>query len=251
MNPMEPITKCTCCGSTKLSLSHVLWPSLIQEWAISDTEVEYINRQQGLRCMDCGASLRTMALSQAIMRCLHFDGVFKEFVRSKKYKKLKVLEINTAGNLTQFLRQMPGHVLVTYPQVDMMGMPFQENQFDLVVHSDTLEHVQDPIKALAECRRVLKNEGYCVYSVPIIVGRLTRSRKGLPPSYHGIEDRTSSDYLVYTEYGADAWEHLIIAGFSECRILSLEYPAAQVLIGVKTNSHTRTQQRSVLGLGKK
>ena len=39
---------------------------------------------------------------------------------------------------------------------------------------------------LAEfCRRVLKPEGALCFTVPKIVGRLTRSRDGLPKSYNG------------------------------------------------------------------
>src|SRR5207248_3016475 len=41
------------------------------------------------------------------------------------------------------------------------------------------------------------------------------------------------DFQVRTEYGADAWKHLVRAGFGECRIQSLEYPAAQALVGVR------------------
>jgi hypothetical protein len=53
----------------------------------------------------------------------------------------------------------------------------------------------------------------------------------MPPSYHGSEAQPI--YLVHTEYGADAWKHVIRAGFQECRIFSLEYPAALALVGVK------------------
>jgi hypothetical protein len=97
-----------------------------------------------------------------------------------------------------------------------------------------LEHIHDPIQALSESRRVLNPGGFCCFTIPIVVDRLTRTREGLVPSYHGENGSNKSDLLVYTEYGADAWKQLVQAGFDECRIYSLEYPAAQALVGVKS-----------------
>lgn len=85
---------------------------------------------------------------------------------------------------------------------------------------------------LSECCRVLKSDDFCSFTIPMIVDRVTISREGLPPSYHGSGEE-KSDLLVYTEYGCDAWKHVIKAGFQECRIFSLEYPSAQALVAVK------------------
>src|SRR5262249_28097788 len=105
----------------------------------------------------------------------------------------------------------------------------------------TLEHVPRPVEALAECRRVLRNGGVCAFTVPQIVGRLSIARAGLPSSYHG-SSANPSDCLVHTEYGADAWKHVIQAGFDECRISVLEYPAALALIGVRNRLPLRVDE---------
>jgi len=123
---------------------------------------------------------------------------------------LRVLEVNEAGTLTKFLAKMTRRVLACYPQVDMQAMPYANNHFDLVVHSDTLEHVLDPVKALSECHRVLKPGGFCCFTIPIVFGRLTRSRRGLPASYHGREDDKLNDYVVATEYGSDFWGDVLL-----------------------------------------
>jgi SAM-dependent methyltransferase len=223
---------CSCCGGADLRPRRVLWPALIHEWELAPAEVEYIDRQQGLQCTRCGSNLRSMALAHALLAHFGFAGVFSEFVISPIAGALKVLEINDAGTLTQFLCRMPQHTLIRYPQSDMMKLAFAEHSFDVVIHSDTLEHVPDPIAGLRECRRVLVPRGICAYTVPIIVDRLTRSRTGLPPSYHGSA-ANPGDCLVHTEYGADAWKHPLLAGFSECRIIAKEYPAGQALIAVR------------------
>jgi SAM-dependent methyltransferase len=113
----------------------------------------------------------------------------------------------------------------------MTALPFADGAFDVVVHSDTLEHVPRPVRGLAECRRVLRPGGFCAFTVPMVVGRLTVSREGLPPSYHGSPSNPA-DCLVHTEYGADAWGHVVRAGFAECRLFALEHPAAHALVGV-------------------
>jgi ubiquinone/menaquinone biosynthesis C-methylase UbiE len=156
----------------------------------------------------------------------------KQFVLSDIAKEMRVLEVNQAFMLTQFFKEMPNHVLAVYPQVDMMDLPFEENQFDLVVHSDTLEHVEHPVRGLSECFRVLKPGGFCAFTIPMIVDRLTMSRQGLPFSYHGSPDNPP-DNIVHTEYGADAWKHVVQAGFEECRIFSMDFPTAQAMVGRK------------------
>jgi SAM-dependent methyltransferase len=225
------IEACACCGGADLVSGKVLWPKLIEEWGLSDDETSYIDRQQGLHCPKCGCNLRTMALALAICSCYGYRGTFRRFVRKFSARRLRVLEVNEAGNLTKFLSKLPKHRLAKYPAVDMMRMPFANMSYDLVVHSDTLEHVHQPIVALAECYRVLAPGGFCVFTIPVIVDRMTRSRVGLAPSYHGDVTERSPDFMVQTEYGADAWQHLILAGFKDCRIITPEFPSALAFVG--------------------
>jgi SAM-dependent methyltransferase len=233
MTATSPIETCICCGSRELAASKGLWPALIQEWGLSDYETQYVDRQQGFHCGRCHSNLRTMALALAICRCYNYDGTFAQFIRKFKTRRLRVLEVNEAGGLTPFLSKLPRHVIGRYPELDMMRMPYRENSFDLVLHSDTLEHVPEPVVGLTECYRVLSRGGYCVFTIPVIVDRMTRSRAGLPPSYHGNPDQPSSDYKVQTEYGCDAWRHLICAGFRECRLITPEFPSALAFVGVR------------------
>jgi SAM-dependent methyltransferase len=174
-----------------------------------------------------------MALALAICRSYGHSSVFKDFIRQFKNRELRVLELNEVGGLTQFLSELPKHHLAKYPQVDMMRMPYPDCSYDLVVHSDTLEHITNPVSALAECYRVLAPGGYCVFTIPVIVGRLTRSRAGLPQSYHGDSSQRAADFAVQTEYGCDAWQHLILAGFQECRLITPEFPSALAFVGAR------------------
>jgi hypothetical protein len=69
--------------------------------------------------------------------------------------------------------------------------------------------------------------------VPIIVDRMTRSRAGLPDSYHGDPNQRLADFVVQTEYGCDAWKQVFLAGFQECRVITSEFPSALALVGAR------------------
>ena len=116
---------------------------------------------------------------------------------------------------------------------DMQNLAIDSDIFDFVIHSDTLEHVPNPVKALEECRRVLHINGRCIFTIPVIVDRLTRNRVGLLPSYHGQSGVADYDQLVYNEFGVDVWKMVLQAGFSSCEIYSFEYPSALVFIATK------------------
>lgn len=227
--PMTP-SPCRVCGGSDFSHHDVLWSNLIAQWGLSDREAHYINIQQGTRCTFCGANVRSIALADAILRHVHARSTLKEWVVDDAGEACDLLEINEAGSLTDDLAKLPGHRLVRYPEYNMMALPFQSGSFDLVVHSDTLEHVPNPFQGLRECRRLLRRGGACIFTVPVVVGRLTRDRKGLPLSVHGSEGCGDSSMTVHTEFGADVWCHVLDSGFDDCRLVPYRYPAGIALI---------------------
>lgn len=217
---------CAACGADGIVESRVLWPELIAEWALAPHEVAYIDRQQGKGCAACGANLRSQALATAIMATL---GLAAPLAQSLPRSRARILEINEAGALHPVLACAPGATYATYPEVDMQALPYAEGSFDLVVHSDTLEHVPQPLRALAECRRVLRPGGALCYTVPVIVERMSRRRDGLAPSYHGAPGDGRDDHLVVSEYGADMWTEPLRAGFCSVEIFAIDFPDALAL----------------------
>lgn len=228
---------CSVCGGREFHDHAVIWDDLAAAWQLSPQERLYIDRQQGTQCSSCGANLRSIALSDAIRDAVGTDLNLREFASVPDPAALTILEINEAGTLSPILRLFSGHVLAAYPDIDIHAMPYTDNSFDLVVHSDTLEHVEQPIRALAECRRVLVPGGSLCFTVPTIVGRLTRSRVGLSKSFHGSAETTSDDFLVRTEFGADVWSFVMEAGFSTVQIHAVDYPAALAISVKKEAPH--------------
>lgn len=217
---------CPICGSTKFSFQEVLWKELVDEWQLSPKEVQYINIQQGLSCTGCQNNLRSMTLARAICRSQNFSGILQAWVNLPSSSACKILEINEAGLLTKHLDMLPTHTLIKYPDYNIHNLPYPDGCFDLIIHSDTLEHVNNPVHAISECRRVLKKDGVLAFTIPIIVDRLSRSRAGLPPSYHGTRELELVDYDVKTEFGADAWKVIIEAGFESLEIYTDLFPAS-------------------------
>jgi SAM-dependent methyltransferase len=232
------VITCSVCGGTTFAESAVLWDKLVADWQLAPHERTYIDRQQGTHCTSCGANFRSIALADAIRTAAGTTLTLEEFVKTTEAKKLAVLEINEAGSLSPFLRQLSGHVLAAYPAVDIHALPYSDDVFDLVVHSDTLEHVAHPIRALEECRRVLLPGATVCFTIPTVVERLSRSRAGLSKSYHGAPETGADDYLVHTEFGADMWTYVLRAGFSALSINAVEYPAALALSARKSGPAT-------------
>jgi SAM-dependent methyltransferase len=231
---------CPVCGQNQFAARTILWPELIAEWQLAPWEVDYINLQQGFSCTNCKNHLRAMTLAAAVTKAFGFDGSFKDFCDTDSLiRSLIVIEINAAGNLTPFLQQLPKHELHSFPEIDMQRMSFGDASIDVIIHSDTLEHVFDSKAALQESWRILKPGGRLFYTVPIIVGRLTRTRRGLPPSHHGNRGTTQQDYTVQTEYGADFWCEIFEAGFQEVTLTSLIFPASVAICATKTQKRRR------------
>lgn len=68
---------------------------------------------------------------------------------------------------------------------DGKEFPFKDNEFDSVVCTQTLEHVNNPNDLVKEIHRVLKSEGILLLSVPFIWG----------------EHEKPHDYTRYTSFG--------------------------------------------------
>ncbi len=219
-----PLT-CSICGGEEFREGAVLWPELVAEWQLNQAEVRYIDRQQGCACIGCNANLRVIALGNSVRAAMGTSLFLTEAVASGAFDDWKVLDINGADGISTELARLPGYVRADYPQFDMRNLPLADGMLDLVIHSDTLEHIEHPVLALEECRRVLRPGRRLCFTVPIIVGRKTRDRAGLPSSYHGDPAGLAADFVVHTEFGADVWTQVMQAGFSDVVLSQVEYPS--------------------------
>lgn len=105
---------------------------------------------------------------------------------------------------------------------DLCRLGFADNSFDLVVSSETMEHVSDPWQAFRELYRVLKPGGMHCFTIPYRQDRPTRTRAkitggrvtyDLPPVYHQDPYRPQG-CLVFTDFGGDLINILESLGFN-------------------------------------
>jgi len=217
---------CPACGGLAVLVGGpVIWESLRSEWNLTKRWVDAFDEREGVKCVWCRCSLRSQQLSRALLgvspelglrRYLSVSGL----VRDIGWSDLKVAEINSAGHLHRFLGNLPnlsysefGSMDPDVASEDLMELSYEDGVFDLVITSETLEHVPDVERAMKEIRRVLKPGGFHVFTVPVVLdGRLTRKRAGFengelvhyhPPSYHGCVGYGSNDLLVFYEFGDD------------------------------------------------
>jgi SAM-dependent methyltransferase len=204
----------------------VYWPELVAEWELDPHQAAELDSRESWRCAVCRATLRSQTLASAIKAALGSSLPLP--VLGLRYPWLRVLQLNRPGSLRRWLRTFPRTVYGDYPAVDMQTLPYRADTFDLVLHSDTLEHVPDSAAGLRECHRVTRPRGYTCYTIPIVIGRRSRDRAGRPPSFHGSAGKR--EFLVHREYGDNFWQEPFDAGFTYVGIMADFYPASLALL---------------------
>lgn len=247
---------CAACNFRgKQKQKNVLWNDLINEWELTQQWTDWFNQREGRYCVNCKCCARTHQLSEAILQELairsgtlysNLNDAFKQ----QTIQELIIAEINSLGNIHPFLAQSPNvwysEFLSTNPDIpseNLESLSYADHFFDLVLTSETLEHVPDIDKAFAEIHRVLKPGGKHIFTTPVIwdrpVTRVRASMKNnqvihhLPPSYHGSITKNQSDYLVFYEFGADLVDRCSKAGFQVELLRNQQNPSMVTFITTK------------------
>lgn len=177
--------------------------------------------RESLLCASCGSSKRVRILADVLLE--HYTDEAQSIaglVEEERFRLLDIAELNSIGRMHPLLTLLPRLTYAEYPEQDIQALTYPDAAFDLVLTSETLEHVPDFRRALVETRRVLRSGGRHVFTVPLDP-RLerTRSREGMTPMYHGRGGgpfalvTRRDDMLVYTDFGLDVPDLLREAGF--------------------------------------
>jgi SAM-dependent methyltransferase len=193
--PKSQLRVCQCCGRFSLIAS------------FSDGE-------EAKLCVRCGANLRYEMLA-VYLRSLNLN-----------WKSLTLLELDHRSPLRPLLSQAKMYYRSYYSDSETLGsvradgarceditqLTFEPNSLDLIVSSDVLEHVPDPVAAFRECHRVLKPGGFHLFTVPprtatrkraeIVDGRINFL---VEPDYHS-DPLNPQGILAFWDYGLDANE---------------------------------------------
>ena len=184
--------------------------TLAATWGLLATERKWFDLREGHTCTSCGTSKRVRMIVWSI-RALGIDLAGANVLHFNQINDLEIFLRNSRSVYsTQFTRnEQPGADVNGLFNQDITELTFDDQTFDLAIHSETLEHVDDFSKGLQEVRRVLRPGGFQVYTVPLLHHRPTRRRARLrtdgsvehllPPSFHGLEQED----LVFHEFGGE------------------------------------------------
>jgi SAM-dependent methyltransferase len=233
---------CTVCGNHRLMLyrRRIIPRRLVELWEISPTLAASVARKESCSCSKCGANLRARRLAQALLSLYPVGTTaaparsLAQWVESSESRTLRVAEINRIDGLhAQLLRlphlsssdfhpgSEPGSLVEGVRSEDLMRLTYPDESFDLVLTSETLEHVPDLAAALTEIRRVLVPGGRHIFTIPQLPYlRRTFARAVMLPD-GSIENRAPRichpggdvGYPVFTEFGADIPDIFNRAGF--------------------------------------
>ncbi len=250
---------CEACGGvTPFEFKQIINDTLARQWRLEPQVRKAFSARESMFCAFCGCSYRLRALAQALVVALSEDAPSASLtaaIENGKADGKKVAEINSCGVLHEILKTMPDLSYSEYasmnPDVrseDLQKLTYKTNSFDVVLTSDTLEHVPDVDAALREIYRVLKPGGAHIFTVPLRLD-VTKTRQRvklnketgemkqlLAPSFHGSGE---PDYLVQNEFGFDFIERVERAGFYVR--LSCQNPAnladpSGVLVAIKNKA---------------
>ncbi len=232
----------------------IITPQLKHAWGITEQMVDAFNRRESMRCSVCGSSLRIRRLCSALIQTVsEITGQayrsFVELLANESFRSMRIAEINACGALHDYLKQHPNLSYSEYaPHLprgsehngirceDLQQLTYPDDYFDIILTSDTLEHVPDPDKAWSEIRRTLKPGGYHIFTVPVVPSQpVTRQRARFgkehiehldEPAYHGGE-WGAEDQLVYTDFAMDIADTLNGLGL-DTHVLCYEQDATDV-----------------------
>ena len=235
--------RCRVCGrfGPMLYRRWVIPPRLEQLWGLSPRLAEALARKESNDCFRCGAKLRARRLARVLLDRFPIGSPpaparsVADWVVDPAIRDLRVAEINVVEGLHGVLGRLPRHaysefreclapgeVLEGVRSEDLGRLTYPDESFDLVLTSETLEHVPDLEAALREVRRVLVPGGWHLFTVPLLPGVAATFARTVVRPDGTLEHRATPirhpggdvDYLVFTEFGADLPELLRAAGFA-------------------------------------
>ena len=182
----------------------------------------------GVRCVRCAASAVHLAIGWALRDTI------------ARLDECDVCELSARGPLVDFLARnakslATSEYFADAPRgalrdgircEDVQNLAYAEASFDLVTHTEVLEHVPDDTRAFAELFRVLRPGGIMIFTVPMHEGPRTveRARLGdggiehlLEPVFH-YDPLRRAGILAFRDYGGDILDRLRHAGFVDSKI---------------------------------
>ena len=180
---------CPVCGRFRPMLyrRRVIPRRLEELWGLSPRLAESLARKESCDCASCGAKLRCRRIAEAVLALYPVGNPpvpapsLARWVEYLEIQSLRIAEINRIDGLHDVLLRLPqfassdyrpgsapGAVVDGVRSEDLTRLTYPDDAFDLVLTSESLEHVPDLDAALSEIRRVLVPGGRHIFTVPVL-----------------------------------------------------------------------------------
>ena len=142
------------------------------------------------------------------LKVLHFA---PEQAFLKRFRSLKNIDYTTTDLVSP----------IADVKADICDLPFDSDQFDMVICNHVLEHIPDDQKAMSELLRVMKPGGMGIFQIPQDLNRETTYENPEITSPKKREEHFGQ-YDHVRVYGRDYFDKLRAAGFE---VLEVDYTA--------------------------
>jgi SAM-dependent methyltransferase len=192
--------------------------------------IQLSNAASGLRCAWCSAGSVQLSIGWAIRDNMSDISACDACELSARGPVARWLAKHARSVATSeyFADAEPGSMRNGVRCEDVQRLTYADASFDLVTHTEVLEHVPDDRRALRELLRVLRPGGRMVFTVPMHDGASTIERARLRDDgtvehllepVHHTDPLRPEGILAFRDYGSDIVDRLRGAGFDEARIL--------------------------------
>jgi SAM-dependent methyltransferase len=183
----------------------------------------------GVRCVRCAGSAITLALVavlKSVRPGFRAEAVYELSARGPLYEFLR-REVPRLTASEYFEDTPPGATRGGVLCQDIRRLTFADRSFDVCTSTEVFEHVADDRAGFREIRRVLRENGVMVFTVPLSASPTTVERAVevagkiehlLPPEYHGDRIRGQGGVLVFRDYGTGITDRLRAEGFADAAI---------------------------------
>jgi SAM-dependent methyltransferase len=215
---------CNVCGrDSRFIYNRWVLPERMAEDIGQESVREAYRWRESMWCSHCGASTRERGFWSVLLN--HFApaaGSAADLVNEPAFRALRIAEINRLNAGHRYLVGLDNLTYAEYPDEDIQALSYADGTFDLVLTSDTLEHVPDYELALRETLRVLRPGGSHVLTVPLRPDlAATRNRSDMEAVFHGVAPgpwalirRPADDMKCLHDFAMDFDSKLEAAGFN-------------------------------------
>lgn len=208
---------------------------------ICEKDVIFRSRHEWLRdhflCSNCGSIPRERALMQVIKTYYpnYRDLKIHESSPVDRGASIKLKSECRSYSTSHYYHDLPlgqYHPIHGHRCEDIENLTFADEEFDLFITQDVMEHIFEPDKAFREIARVLKPGGAHIFTAPLINKNnkserwASRGNEGEPifhhePEYHGNPIDTEGS-LVTMHWGYDIAEFIMLSSGMYSTIIMID-----------------------------